>query len=219
MPDRTPVDYWSDVLCVWAWIAQPRLEQALNDWADRVTIRLRFLDVFGNAHDKIRRQWGGDKGFERFADHVQDSARDHPHTRLHEGLWREVRPCSSLPAHLHVKAAECALGPAAALALSARLREAFFTGGEDISRRETLDAAVDALGLDAPALRTVLESGEALAALAADQREAQDGKVSGSPTWVLNDGRQLLYGNVGYRILNANFEELLRERPQGASWC
>jgi hypothetical protein len=36
----------------------------------------------------------------------------------------------------------------------------------------------------------------------------------------LNDGRQKLYGNVGFRIIEANIQELLRA-PVGdqASWC
>lgn len=92
MAERSAADYWSDVLCVWAWIAQPRLEEALTERCDQVDIRLRFLDVFGDAHGKIRRQWGGEEGFDRFAEHVQEVARPHPHTRLHAGLWRETRP-------------------------------------------------------------------------------------------------------------------------------
>jgi predicted DsbA family dithiol-disulfide isomerase len=45
--------------------------------------------------------------------------------------------------------------------------------------------------------------------------------VQGSPTYVFNDGRQLLYGNVGYRIIEANVRELLSAPPaEGApSWC
>jgi hypothetical protein len=35
----------------------------------------------------------------------------------------------------------------------------------------------------------------------------------------MNGGRQILYGNVGYRILNANVEELLKHPEQEASWC
>jgi predicted DsbA family dithiol-disulfide isomerase len=58
-----------------------------------------------------------------------------------------------------------------------------------------------------------------MAALSSDQRSAQDLGVRGSPTWVLNDGRQMLYGNVGYRILQANIEELLRQPTGEASWC
>ena len=44
--------------------------------------------------------------------------------------------------------------------------------------------------------------------------------IQGSPSFVLNEGRQKLYGNVGYRILEANIHELLRAQPADqASWC
>ena len=44
-------------------------------------------------------------------------------------------------------------------------------------------------------------------------------KLEGSPTYLLDNGRQKLYGNVGYRVLEANVQELI-ERPEGiASWC
>ena len=44
--------------------------------------------------------------------------------------------------------------------------------------------------------------------------------IHGSPSFVLNDGRQTLYGNVGYRVLEANIQELLRApSADQASWC
>lgn len=43
----------------------------------------------------------------------------------------------------------------------------------------------------------------------------------GSPAYVFNDGRQLLYGNVGYRIIASNLRELMSaHRVEGEpSWC
>ena len=36
----------------------------------------------------------------------------------------------------------------------------------------------------------------------------------------MNEGRQRLFGNVGYRVLEANVNELLRNDAAGvASWC
>ena len=45
-------------------------------------------------------------------------------------------------------------------------------------------------------------------------------RIEGSPSFVLNGGRQKLYGDVGFRIIEANIEELLQV-PGGdqASWC
>jgi hypothetical protein len=44
-------------------------------------------------------------------------------------------------------------------------------------------------------------------------------KIEGSPTYYLNQGRQKLYGNVGYRVVSANLRELLERPGHQASWC
>ena len=44
-------------------------------------------------------------------------------------------------------------------------------------------------------------------------------RIDGSPTYLLNQGRQKLYGNVGYKIIEANVEEVLRRPAEAASWC
>jgi len=66
-----------------------------------------------------------------------------------------------------------------------------------------------------------IESGAAFAALHRDEQLARTHGVLGSPTYVFNEGRQLLYGNVGYRIIAANLRELLSSKhPEGEpSWC
>ncbi len=61
---------------------------------------------------------------------------------------------------------------------------------------------------------------EAVAQLAVDCNLSQKHGVEGSPTFIMNDGRQKLFGNVGYRLLEADGQELLRSTPEDeASWC
>ena len=43
--------------------------------------------------------------------------------------------------------------------------------------------------------------------------------IEGSPTYLLNHGRQKLYGNLGYKVIEANVEEVLRRPRDAASWC
>ena len=44
--------------------------------------------------------------------------------------------------------------------------------------------------------------------------------MEGTPTCLLNEGRQVLFGNMGYQVLEANIRELSREPAAGAaSWC
>ncbi|MCB1319116.1 MAG: hypothetical protein KDK34_02620, partial [Leptospiraceae bacterium] len=64
-----------------------------------------------------------------------------------------------------------------------------------------------------------LENGEAMAALMRDTQLCQDQGITGSPTIVLNEGRQKLFGNVGYRVIEANIREILRNPGNQASWC
>ena len=182
-------------------------------------MRYRYVDVFGDAHTKIPGKWGQQDGFERFADHVQQAGKDHIHTELHQDLWRVTRPRSSLPAHLVLKAASLVAGTDTEETLALAVRRAFFCGAQDISDMDVLLSVADATGIDPEPLRNVVRSGEALAGISADSRDAQSLGVRGSPTWVLNDGRQLLYGNVGYRILQANVEELINQPEGEASWC
>ena len=104
-------------------------------------------------------------------------------------------------------------------------------GQQDMGQRQGFIAVgwqpllVDAQGLpeagaDLADVHARLDCGEAHAALSTDYQEAQALGVKGSPSLVLNEGRQTLYGNVGYRIIEANIEGLLREPAAGAaSWC
>ena len=192
---RIFIDYYTDALCVWAWIAQPRLEELQRQWGDRLGVRHRCVDVFGDSHSKIRRQWGAQDGFERFSSHVTESASTFDECIVNPRVWSHVRPRSSLQAHLLLGVAP------------------------DVSDQSLLLELAKEAGLDGTALQSALLDGSALARLSDDQRSADDLSVRGSPTWVINDGRQILYGNVGYRILHANIDELLKHPGTEASWC
>jgi predicted DsbA family dithiol-disulfide isomerase len=69
------------------------------------------------------------------------------------------------------------------------------------------------------AIHRQIDSGAAHAALCADFDAKDRQLVEGSPTFVLNQGRQKLYGNVGYRIIEASINELLADPSDRASWC
>ena len=47
---------------------------------------------------------------------------------------------------------------------------------------------------------------------------ARQSDISVSPTYVFNNGRQRLTGNVGYRIIEANVKELLEQPHKQQSW-
>ena len=217
--ERIFIDYYTDALCVWAWIAQPRLDELQRQWGDRLGVRHRCVDIFGDSHTKIRRQWGEHDGFERFATHVAESVSAFDECTVDPRVWSQVRPRSSLQAHLLLKAVGLVAGDEAVGSMALRLRRAFFVDARDISDQSLLLALAAEAGLDRAALESALQDGSALARLSYYQRSASDLSVRGSPTWVINDGRQILYGNVGYRILHANIDELLKHPNTEASWC
>jgi len=117
-----------------------------------------------------------------------------------------VRPRSSLSPHLYLSAvAEWESTHKAARRLADDLawafRLAFFAEARDIGRRSVQTEIARTLGIDTGAISGLLESGAAHARLAADHAAAEKAKIEGSPTLVLNDGRQKLYGNVGFRVV------------------
>ena len=97
---------------------------------------------------------------------------------------------------------------------------AFFEQALDIANWSVQRGIAQALGVDFADVLQRIETGEAIAHLAADYDLAQAMGVQGSPTYVLNEGRQKLFGDVGYGILAANVTELLAHaRGIDASLC
>ena len=78
---------------------------------------------------------------------------------------------------------------------------------------------LDQAGLPTTAIEAKLKSGEAMAEVCRDIELRDEHKIEGSPTYYLNQGRQKLYGNVGYRVVSANLRELLEQPGHQASWC
>lgn len=217
--DPVPITYFSDVLCVWAYVAQARVDELKTRLGDDIEIESRFCSVFGDTANKIAVGWADRGGYEGFNRHLKEVAAQFPELRLHPGIWLEARPPSSLSPHVFLNAVKVVDAPRFDDAAWA-MRRAFFHDCRDIANwRVQCDIAV-ALGIDPGALTAAMHSGEAHARLAADYREAERLGVQGSPSFVLNEGRQKLYGNVGYLVLEANVRELLRTPMAGqASWC
>ena len=220
-----PITYFSDVLCVWAFIGELRVAEVRRKFAEQVRFEHRFCSVFGDTEQKIGAGWADRGGYGGFNRHLHHSAEAFPEIRLHPELWLTVRPASSMGAHLLVKAAELAeaAGQApegASGRLLEALRRAFFVDGRDIAMARVQLEVADGLDISPQVLREFIDDGRAFAALSRDYQAAETLKIQGSPSFVLNEGRQKLYGNVGYRIIEANIQELLRSpQPDQASWC
>lgn len=219
MANPVVIDYYSDVLCVWAWIAQRRNEELNNKLLGKIEWRYHYLDVFGDASNKIPNQWQDKGGFSGFSNHIQKAAAPFPDAPINAELWKSVRPHSSANPHLVLKAAALMLGANVSIELALLIRQAFFIGGKDISHLDILFGIIEKAGYKADGVKQSIEDGTAMAALMADYQQAKLQSLKGSPTYIIDNGRQVLYGNVGYRVLLANIEEQLKTPANEASWC
>lgn len=217
------VTHYSDVLCIWAYIAQVRVRELERNFTDELRFDYRYFHVFGDVHAKLARQWAGRGDAAGYAAHVATVTGQFDHVRLHGDTWTSVIPRSSMPAHLWLCAARLA-APAGDDGEGLRrfdlaVREAFFADARDIGARDVLAEVAAQAGFAPAALDALIASGAAHAALASDMAAAAELQVRASPTLVFNEGRQILTGNVGYRVLEANVRELLRHPVGQQSWC
>lgn len=218
------ITYYSDVLCVWAYIAQIRVDQLRQHFGDKIAIVPRFVPVFGDTPKKIGEGFRDRGGWEAYAAHAASVVAKFDHVSLGADAWNRVRPTSSLVPHavlraVHLLEREESVPVGELDRLAWQLRLSFFRDGRDIGKVPVLLEIASELGLPVDALRAKLDDGSAWAALHADHEAVKEEGVRGSPTFVLNERRQILYGNVGYRILEANVLELLRDASDQASWC
>lgn len=222
---RPTVTYFSDVLCIWAYVSQVRLDQLAAEYGDRITIEEKFCSVFPDARTKTSNTWKDKGGYDAMNKVFQKIASKYPHISVHQDVWTKTQPRTSSSVHLFLKAIQLLDGDAAFIDLSStkairQFRSAFFAEARDISDWNVQGEIAEELGLDVDKIKAKIHSSEAAASLDADLKLADTLGVKGSPTFVMNDGRQVLFGNVGYKLIEANVEELFREQNgDAASWC
>lgn len=227
------IAYFSDVLCIWAYTAQIRVDELRRQYSDRIQLSYHFVPVFGCTAHRIGEGWKEKGGFEGFGQHMQSVCEQFHHVELNKRIWRGEVPASSSSCHHFIKSVQLLEqkgvidhkgheefeGRSLFEELLWRTRLAFFRDARNVADLSCLFDLSDELELPADRIRAQLENGEAMAALCRDVELRDEFKVEGSPSYVLNEGRQKLYGNVGYMAIAANVEELLN-RPAGqASWC
>ena len=229
--EQIEILYFTDVLCVWAYIAQIRIDELSKHFGDRIRVENRFITVFGSTEQRIGQGWKNKGGYAGFSGHVVEAAKDFPHIEVNPEVWKKCRPESSVTSHLFVKAAQLLqiegilpdnTGAAIRGTLEEliwRIRCAFFVDARDVGDTSVLIDIAEGMGLPGSHIQQRMLDGSALAVLAGDIEQKTTWQLQGSPTVLMNNGRQILYGNIGYRVLEANVAELL-ERPQNqASWC
>ena len=227
------ISYFSDVLCVWAYAAQIKLDELRRQFGDQIRVEYHFLPLFGDVSAHIDAGWGDRGGAVGYARHVKQVAARFDHIVIHPEIWTKNMPPTSASCHLFLKAiqlleksGEISAAPQARFGGKGLFEEAvwrcrlgFFRDLQDVADRTNQEAIAADLSLPLADIRRQIDSGAAYAALCADFDAKARHLVEGSPTFLLNEGRQKLYGNVGYRIIEANIQELLADPGERASWC
>ena len=193
------VDYFSDVLCVWAFIGEKRLAEVKANMAKEIEISLLFLPNFSACHQKIDQGWVNKGGFNGYAEHVHEVASKFD-IRLHPDTWFKVRPSTSMLPHGIIKSVENCEGTDKAALFCSAVRHAFFSNAQDISKLSVLEGVAIKLGINWSNVLDFFNEGHGLARLYEDFLQAQKYQITISPAWVFNEGRQRLIGNVGYRV-------------------
>ena len=224
------ITYFSDVLCIWAYVAQARIDAVKEKFGDTVRIEHRFCSVFGDTARKITSTWKDKGGYDGFNSHLRQVAGRFPHIMVHSEIWLKTRPLTSASTHLFMKAVQEGNRESAVTASQSApsifdqvmwaFRCSFFKECRDISRWDVQCEIAESLGVDIGAIEERIHSGIAFARLAADYQDADKMRIEGSPSFVLNEGRQKLYGNAGFHLMDANIQELFRApHTDEASWC
>jgi len=222
--DRVKISYFTDALCVWAYVSQVRIDELKANFKNAVELDSRYFQVFGNVANKMDTAWKERGGLPAYRRHVREIVEKFGHVNLHERTWDLEVPKSSMPAHLFLCAirhlessSRCA--PCSSDRAAWAFREAFFRHGRDISQGKVLFEIAGSIGLPSAEIEEAIATGAAHAALAEDLELARAQSIAASPTLLFNEGRQRLTGNVGYRIIEANIRELVERAPGQLSWC
>jgi len=222
MSEPLRIQQFSDVLCFFAYAGEIRFRKIEEDFGDQVVMSHHFINVYGDVRRRLEQ---AGKTPTQYGATVREVADRFPHVQVHPDIFRKNTPTSCLPCHLFLSAVrlleqrgELPNGPAFGK-LTWAMREAFFRDLVDVSRRNEQVALAERFSLPIDAITAVIDSGEAFAEVAHDLQVQQELKVPVSPALVLNEGRQLLNGNVGYRVIEANIRELLNTPVAEASWC
>ncbi len=216
---KLPVQHFSDVLCVWAYVAQVRVDELCRNFGEQIEMNYHFVDVFGDVPGRTTSRWKERGGLTAYGKHVQEVVERFAHVDVHPKVWQDAVPTSSMGCHLFLHAVQEAAGGKALEAAAWALREAFFLRAQDISARSLQLAVAEELGLPIAEIEQHLGSGLAAARLSHDLRSAAEQGIKVSPTLTFDDGRQILRGNVGYRVIEANLQELLERGEAQHSWC
>jgi predicted DsbA family dithiol-disulfide isomerase len=218
------LEHWSDPLCVWAFLAEPKLDRLLAAFPDRVEVRWRVVPLFGSVRARFTDgPWREDGPAGRARKTAELCAR-HGWPAITGRVWEADTPATSWAAAAAFEAVallerQGEVAPGTSGEWLRRLRRRFFVDDRNVARRDEQRAVAEELGLPWDRVADALDDGRALAAVFEAHEQRQRQGLQGSPSFVFDGGRAILYGDVHEGVLHATVEQLLAGRAAGASRC
>lgn len=227
MPTNSPTlafEYWSDPLCIWAYVAQVKLDRLLNTHGPSLTVRYHIVPVFGSMPWRFSAGSWAAAGPEGRREATERIARDQGFKGVTGETWTSDAPASSWAPGMAIKAVlsmeDDEQAPAGSGALYQRaLRAEFFEKNRNTARRKVQLDVATSLNLNIALLEQRLDDGTALAALWEDEHHRTEQRIQGSPTYLFDGGRARLYGNFDESVLQATVLTLLQGIKAGGSAC
>jgi predicted DsbA family dithiol-disulfide isomerase len=221
---RIEFSYWSDPLCIWALVAQTKLDRVLAELGTHVVVDYRIVPVFGSVHWRFKDGPWAKEGLDGRVAATRRIAERCGRMDVTGECWRKAAPASSWAPAAAIKAvfaiearAEIAAGSGARYQRA--LRERFFVNEDNTARRDVQLSVAEADGVPRAPIERTLDDGSGLAAVWEDHNEKERLRIQGSPTYVFDGGRAMLYGNFDYGMLRSTVEELVRGSHPGSSAC
>ena len=231
--EKVEILYFTDILCVWAYLEQIRVDELKAQFNKKIELKYHFIPIFGSVSTKMENDWSEKGGLSAYGKFVHGLSAKYKHIEIHPDIWVKNTPTTSINCHAFLKAIQLLevsgeipdsvcisdKGKTVFETVVWRVRSSFFKDAVDISNLHNLMGIAEALKIPVGKIQSLLDSGVAHAKLSDDIQLKQKHEVKGSPTLVFNEGRQMIYGNVGYKVVAANIEELLKSSDQQANWC
>ena len=221
-PASIKVDVWSDIACPWCYIGKRKLEAGVEAFASQPgtpAVEIEYHSFELSPDTPV--DFDGDE-VEFLSQH-----KGIPVEQARQMLTRVVGIAEDVGLHYDydalqhantVKAHELihyAKSKGLQLQAKERLLKAYFEEGRNVGRVDDLADLAAEIGLDRDDVVRSLESGEYLAAVRADQRQAQEYGIQGVPFFVI-DGKYGVSGAQDAATFVEVFGQVAHERDGSA---
>lgn len=211
------VEIWSDVMCPFCYIGKRNFEAALEHFPGKNDVNVEWKsfqlnpDIETDPKKSVNEYLAEHKGItldhaKKLNDRVTSMAAD---VGLRYDFDKAI-VANSFDAH---RLSHFAKQQGKQNAMEERLFKAYFTEGKNTADHETLTALADEIGLDAAAVRAVLNSNQFADDVVKDIYEAQQVGARGVPFYVF-DNRYAVSGAQPERLFSQVLEKAFAEQSR-----